>query len=115
MTLRERIAERLRDECWNISAWPDGPGAVYELARMIAEEGFLDDTLGVPEPTLEDVKREAERALENDIVVEDNSEWNGVWVWTAINHEDRKMPTVYAPTLASAYAALRTLPTKGET
>lgn len=79
-----------------------------EVAGMV-EAGDFDDILGVPEPTLEDVKREAVRVFGEAVSVESDQR-----VAVGMHHPARDGSVWYdhvrAPTIAAAYAALRPLP-----
>lgn len=123
MTVHDKLSARLRS---TPACLRDGNSAssatVYgpwqDAADMLAdaiEHGDFDDILGVREPTLEDVKREAVRVygvakeyggaivyyLDNGVHVGVGSEVCGQHV---------EVYPVIAPTIAAAYQALRALP-----
>ncbi len=104
-TIQKQIAERLRE-----FRWSDTPACT---AATCFEVGDFDDILGKSEPTIEDVRDEAERVFGQDsisnahstgdvAVYEDAGSYNG-------GYGDAQL---YTPTVASAYAALRCLPSK---
>lgn len=129
MTLRDKIAERLRatPACLRTGGDPSSRevyGPWQDAADALAdafERGDFDDLLGVGEPTLEDVKREAVRAIGAAVHVErwrtsDHESRVIVRVWRSErDRQCNEMPMLDAPSASSAYAALRALPSKGET
>lgn len=90
----------------------DGVGWVGALAkfRNAIASGALDTILGVREPTIEDVQREAVRVFGptlGDIdVLDERHTWPGVEVHLTGWFRE----ALRAPTVKSAYAALRALP-----
>jgi hypothetical protein len=121
MTLRERIAKRLRatpaclrndDKSREVyGPWQDAA----DLLAAAFTRGDFDGLLGVAEPTLEDVKAEARRVFGNSVRVD--SYGASVYVTRRVPDGVRVYDEhlVVAPTIASAYQALRALPTKVET
>lgn len=115
--MRDRIAERLeniRDVSPDVHCvrMMDTHEMDY-LARAI-RDGFLDDILGKPEPTLEDVLEEARRVFGDDADVINDDETGALYVYENATwaERDTNEVKVSAPTVAAAYAALRTLPDK---
>lgn len=113
MTIHDKLIDRLYDYlqiCWECSN-----GALGDAAQAI-NEGRFDDLLGVREPTIDDVNREAVRVFgPSAYACDDAIDCGGfVLVW-----RDRgapgmsgagKSPSITAPTVAAAYAFLRALP-----
>jgi len=118
MTIHDKLAERLRGDYSHtvdcVEAYqtrkrmdPDCLACEIELLAGEIEAGSYDDALGVREPTLDDVEREAERVYGPN---------QDVWVdYDECVKVDTGRLVWRAPTVASAYVALRTLPDwKGE-
>ena len=118
-TTRERIVEALRDEYAGDPRFDSPSDLLYSIVDWIlwngnsyddgTRRGGLDDILGIPSPTLTDVTREAERKLHPDARVWD-MRGDYVRVFETEDEEESADPCIIAPTLASAYAALRALP-----
>lgn len=120
MNIHDKLAARIHAFADTLRAKPfaeEKLAATYvsDVARAFAE-GDFDDILGVREPTIDDVRREATRVSgREDAIVKD---WGYSVVVRIIDSSDSgKAPDsvsvplcVEAPTIASAYAALRALP-----
>lgn len=78
-----------------------------EMVADLIEDGNIDDILGKAEPCLDDVREEARRVFGEGVTV---AEYAG-FVSVEYVASDRLDP-VSAPTIASAYACLRALPSK---
>lgn len=116
-TIQQKIAERLRsshtcacDDAYASRRRAD-PGcarcSIIELEACSVEWGAWDDILGKPEPDLDNVREEARRVFGEGVTV---AEYAG-FVSVEYVASDRLDP-VSAPTIASAYACLRALPSK---
>ncbi len=121
-TTREKIAERLREladdiaddavdaHLGSVNYERDLRLGVYavECAAYRIASGILDDILGIPEPTIEDVTREAVRVFGSRVGVQKGS--RGMFVAATLSKAFEGKFVVRAPTVAAAYAALRALP-----
>lgn len=103
MNPHDRFAARLREMS------PTRPYAylcdeytAHDVADDI-ERGSFDDVLGVREPTIEDVRREAKRCV-RDATIQTSGVSGRVDVYARLTLIMRAMP------LRAAYAALRALP-----
>lgn len=116
MTIHDKLAARIRAEMLRVGKWKDSPHLIGLLHRI--ERGDFDDILGVREPTLEDVHKEAVRvygALSLCRIDGDDSDGIAVRVFRRHDATKNHSAALLAPTTAAAYAALRTLPDwKGE-
>jgi hypothetical protein len=98
MSIHQKLAERLASTGDN---W--GFTASFSIHR-----GDFDDILGVQEPTLEDVQREARRALgKGSVEVTSGGAETSVYFRRP---GGSTVSVVWAPTIAATYAALRALP-----
>jgi hypothetical protein len=115
MSIHERIAERIRvtaNERKDCGVFEDIYAGTWldDVARAFLE-GDFDDILGVTEPTIEDVKREAVRVFGPNATVEGPSVPGD---FAFANHKylsenDDAWPDVAARSVAAIYAALRTI------
>ena len=110
MTIHEKLAARLRDlsERLHETHCHEPKLSVFRACESLAEyveSGNFDDILGVREPTIEDVKREAVRVYGKHAAVRAWEDGLSIQVGTVVLNEP-----LYAPTIAAVYAALRALP-----
>ena len=81
-----------------------------EVARLF-ESGDLDDILGVREPTIEDVQREAKKKTKRPLFIGFSEAWSDSFFIQEMSDENFVVTTlVHTTTIAAAYAALRTMP-----
>lgn len=97
MTIHDKLAARLE------ATDGDTVDAAYHVRR-----GCYDDALGVREPTLEDVKREAMRVYGRDAVCDVTGGSLRIYESSSMAHMG--VDVMRLPTVAAAYAALRSLP-----
>lgn len=113
MSIHKKLASRLHKYAqmrWFYDV-EDGDDAhddmcIEDVLNTIADEimrGDLDDVLGVREPTIEDVQREAARVF-------GNAHCLAGWHAGLFGVHSHRGHEVIAPTIAAAYAALRTMP-----
>lgn len=123
MSIHEKLAARLREKYNHTRACAEAkqprrrtdPECFACEMHVLADEvelGRHDGVLGVRAPTIEDVERETKRVSgRDDATVKD---WGGavvVLVFTLSSSGKLTMPLcVEAPSVPSAYAALRALP-----
>lgn len=123
MSVHEKLAARLREEWGHIYSckpgdrvadWDQSDSGPYDQQSCLGcdmdavasmfETGDFDDILGVREPTIEDVQRLALHVYGKHAAVRVGEDGLSIQVGTVVLNEP-----LYAPTIAAAYAALRTL------
>lgn len=111
MTLAKRLAAWFRNDAER----PGTPKVVAATLRSVAsdfEEGELDDILGAPSPTFEDVACEAKRVFGEQAYVTDPYDYFEAWPSQEDWYKNTAVPMIRTPTLDALYHALRALPTK---
>lgn len=126
MSIHEKLAARLREmggevargivspNPWNMIAYEDDKRlveiAVEHVAKLI-ERGDLNNILGVREPTIEDVQREAKKKTKRPLFIGFSEAWSDSFFIQEMSDENFVVTTlVHTTTIAAAYAALRELP-----
>lgn len=117
-TIQKQIAERicaLVSEAVPGRADGDFAAGARQMAREITTQfvsGKWDDILGKPEPTINDVREEARRVFGAPAYTVGGPRY--VTVHSENEKSLKMVEEILAPTIASAYAALRALPSKVE-
>lgn len=121
-TIQKQIAERLRnsytcicDDAYKRRRRAD-PGcarcSVIELEACSVEDGAWGDILGKQEPTIDDVRDEAQRVYGKEMHIDRRFMHIRVWDSKRDVMNGDALPLVSAPSVAAVYCALRALPSK---
>ena len=85
-----------------------------EMVADLIEDGNIDDILGKAEPCLDDVREEARRVFGEHVSCDTVYEARNTCIVNSGNGRGMWQHQINAPTIASAYAALRALPSGRE-
>ncbi len=114
MSVREKLANHVMSYINSPALDVSGRCLVEDIASDFRDT-TLDHILGKPEPTLDDVCEEAKRVYGAEAVCTQVGQVLPSWrVYRTAYDARHDYTAVDAPTISSAYAALRALPSKEE-
>ena len=119
MSIHEKLAASIKDltaahaaEIMGVGDECCGPNPCIDCIIGAIKCGLFSDILGVREPTIEDVRREAVRVFGNQWTADDHNFGDppeSVTIWKDSVDYDGNPPLI-APTVAAAYASLLSMP-----
>lgn len=113
MSIHEKLAASIKDltaahaaELMGVGDGCCGPNPCIDCIIGAIKCGLFSDILGVREPTIEDVRREAVRVFGAGFDPYRTTVFSDGWVLLPLPYREE----VRVPSISAAYAALRTLP-----